>query len=107
MALSDLFAINFPYGMRKNEAGEWFVFNRGYLPLGTILPSEKEIYIKYKGLTEAVLEKLANPGSPIKRDDNGKIKELFLYKDLRHGSAKIDWDSYFERVKKLNAIIPY
>ncbi len=36
MALSDFFRINLPYGMMRNESGEWFVFNREYAPLGFI-----------------------------------------------------------------------
>jgi len=34
MALGDFFRINMPYGMRRNDKGEWFVFNREYKPLG-------------------------------------------------------------------------
>ena len=48
--LSDFFRINFPYGLMRNENGEWTAFNRDYLPLGhnskpdTFLPDEE--YLK-------------------------------------------------------------
>jgi hypothetical protein len=32
--LTDFFRINLPYGMQKNEKGEWMFFNREYVPLG-------------------------------------------------------------------------
>ena len=30
MALTDFFRINLPYGIRKNDKGEWVAFNREY-----------------------------------------------------------------------------
>lgn len=72
MSLTDFFRINLPYGMNKNENGEWMFFNREYMPLGwkesftnenIIHNSSKTtipIYAKYKGLTDAIiLKKLA------------------------------------------------
>jgi hypothetical protein len=34
MALTDFFRINLPYGIQKNDVGEWSAFNREYKPLG-------------------------------------------------------------------------
>lgn len=34
MALTDFFRINMPYGIVKNDKGEWLAFNREYVPIG-------------------------------------------------------------------------
>ena len=34
MALSNFFKINLPYGIKRNENGQWTAFNREYKPLG-------------------------------------------------------------------------
>jgi hypothetical protein len=34
MSLTDFFRKNLPYGIARNENGEWMAFNREYLPLG-------------------------------------------------------------------------
>jgi len=60
--LSDFFRINLPYGIAKNENGEWMAFNREYLPLGYNdtnlkgLPGESytelPVYTRYDNFTE-------------------------------------------------------
>jgi len=64
----DFFTINMPSGMIKNKRGEWFVFNRDFLPLGwnsTDLhePIDKEdvykqipVFTPYDGLTDEIIE---------------------------------------------------
>jgi len=32
--LGNFFRINMPYGIIRNENGEWMAFNREYMPLG-------------------------------------------------------------------------
>jgi len=34
MSLTDFFRINLPCGIKKSSSGEWFAFNRKYVPLG-------------------------------------------------------------------------
>lgn len=91
MALSDFLRINLPYGMKKNEAGEWLVFNREYLPLGWNSNERSEdisqndafakfpIYTKFEGLTDNYISELIGKEKSLKRDSNGKINMVFFY----------------------------
>jgi hypothetical protein len=114
MALTDFFRINFPYGMKCNNDDEWFVFNREYIPLGyndqfaiTGSIDSKQtyshipVYTKYKGLTEAAIERL-NPVT-IQRDKTGKIKFVFFYNDRTNPQSNPKyWDNYFKIIKALS-----
>ena len=123
MALNNFFRINLPYGIAKNESGDWMAFNREYMPLGYNdydfqegTPGQhyldKPIYTKYKGLTEKLLMKLAHgvsEGNGIKRDENNNITKVFLYNDATNptrGKANDTelWDRYFERLKILSKL---
>jgi hypothetical protein len=111
--LGDFFRINFPYGIRRNELGEWHAFNREYMPLGFNDQEFKDkyqqmnlpIYSKYKGMTEKKLLAIAwNDPDGIKRDEKGEINMVFLYndgtnpkKDAKH------WEEYFKKIKLLSA----
>jgi hypothetical protein len=117
--LSDFFRINLPYGIARNDNGEWMAFNREYMPLGYNDMKYKKadnpnnsflglpIYTKYKNATENVLLKLAaNDGESIKRDDKGKIKTVWFYNDATNPAGqpkdiKKCWDLYFEKLKIL------
>ena len=112
MALTDFFRINLPYGLKKNPKGEWFVFNREYMPLGWNTKDKQQsiyfdkayaefpVYTKYKGLTEkAILKIITNPDR-IHRDEDGKIIRIFFYDDETNPqSAPKYWGDYFDIIK--------
>ena len=115
MSLIDFFRINLPYGMKKNNDGTWFLFNREYVPLGwntkennqSILIekpySEFPIHTIYKGLTNKQIEKIAINDSSIRRDDNGNIDLFFLYDDSTNPKDEPSkWNNYFEKIKALS-----
>ena len=111
MALTDFFRINFPYGIRKNDNGEWFAFNREYMPLGSKDRTSIDIKawqqqfigVKYKGLTEAFLTKLA--ASRIERDGKGKISCIWFYTDATNPMNNPKYtDEYFGRLNKIGKV---
>lgn len=117
----DFFRINMPYGISKNENGEWMAFNREYLPLGYskqpednpywVLerkPIDLPVYNKYVGLTEKLLLKLAVNESSIRRDEKGNICVIWFYNDAtnpthaRNIKDKKDYyELYFEKLRLL------
>ncbi len=113
--LNNFFRINMPYGIIRNDQGEWTTFNREYLPLGfndtsykDRLPKAMEgypIWTKYKALHEKTLIRLAWNDSGIRRGEDGKINQIWLYNDGSNPSAtnkKEHWDAYFEKIKRLS-----
>lgn len=117
--LSDFFRINLPYGIARNENGEWMAFNREYMPLGyndlkfKAVPGENylglPIYTKYKRITEKFLIELAPNDHAVERDENGQIIRIFLYNDgtnpINHSTDKPGlWDAYFDKIKKLSRL---
>lgn len=117
MALTDFFRINMPYGINRNSNGEWFAFNREYVPIGwnstanqksiflDNVYGELPIYTKYKGLTELKLTKLAGDEGSVKVDDQGKINRVYFYTDRTNPTNnKKYWDAYFEKIKILSAL---
>ena len=113
--LSNFFRINLPYGIIKNEKGEWMAFNREYMPLGYNDSGLKgnifkefgamPIWTKYKALHEKTLLALAWGESGYRRDEDGKINQVWFYNDATNPSAsnkKEDWDVYFEKIKRLS-----
>ena len=81
--MNDFLRTNFPYGIKKNNEGEWMIFNRLYLPLGMtrkdeayFRENEKKFYFRYKGITEKLLEELGK-GQNITHDSDGKIISTF------------------------------
>ena len=111
MALGDFFRINMPYGMRKNEKNEWFVFNREYKPLGFNTNEHIEyenypVFVKYKGLTETKLQKLAcSKENSIQRDENGNIYMIWFYSDATNPKDNPrHWNDYFDRIKILSIL---
>ncbi len=55
---------NFPYGIKKNNEGEWMIFNRLYLPLGmtrkdeaNFRENEKKFYFIKLSLGDNLLNK--------------------------------------------------
>lgn len=116
-ALSTFFAINLPYGIKRNEDNEWFAFNRKYIPLGWNTQnapsihsdgsfSEHPLYTKYKGLTEAKLMQIASSEKFVTRDAEGKIKEVYLYLDENNPNYTDGvWENYFEKIKILSSLL--
>jgi hypothetical protein len=109
MALGDFFRINMPYGMKRNDKNEWFVFNREYKPLGfntneNIKEEQHPVYTKYKALTEAKIIKIAwSDNDGIRRNEKGEIYMFWLYNDATNpkDSPKY-WNDYFEKIKILS-----
>jgi hypothetical protein len=113
MGLESFLSINMPYGLRRNEKGEWATFNREYMQLGMgnivdkmsiNYPNHFEnqfIYVKYKDLTETMLEYLG-ASYDLYRDANGKICELRLFHPAEHPrSGDKAMKDYFERLRLL------
>lgn len=118
--LTDFFRINLPYGIAKNENGEWMAFNREYRPLGYNSKSKKglpgmsyldiDVYTKYDRINENFLIELAQGDNTcIHRDDKGQIEKVFLYDDgtnpINQSSDKPElWTNYFSKLKKLSKL---
>lgn len=82
MALSNFFKINFPYGIKSNEHGEWVAFNREYKPLGfndSLSEFNFEEYPLYTAYDKFDINKILNlideDISRIQIDEKGKIKK--------------------------------
>ena len=115
--LNNFFRINLPYGLAKNEQGEWVAFNREYMPLGYNNTQFKSkpienygdfpIYTRFKGLTDSFISKLVeDEKGGIQKDENGNIVKFFLYDDGTNptnssDSNKQNWSRYFDRLKCL------
>ncbi|MDF2856856.1 MAG: hypothetical protein K0Q87_2707 [Neobacillus sp.] len=112
MSLTDFFRINLPYGIKKNSSGEWFAFNREYVPLGwnTTRNSEsiyeqnpydeQPIYTKFKGLTEHSILNIVKDLEAIKKNENGEINCVFFYNDRTNPQSNPQfWNDYFEIIK--------
>jgi len=109
MALTDFFRINMPYGIKKNEKGEWVAFNREYKPLGfnKFMEDHKfedyPIFTKYKTLEKTLL-KIADAGQ-VEYDESGKVSRLWLYKDKTNPANNPKyWDEYFKKIKLLSKL---
>ncbi len=111
MALNNFFKINFPYGIKANDKGEWTAFNREYKPLGykdsfEEVPDTDFIYCKYKNLTNTILMKLGDTDGAIHKE-NGKIVKVFFYSDSTNPSnftKKELYRKYFEKLEILSKL---
>ncbi len=111
--------INLPYGISKNNKGEWMVFNRNYLPLGYSKQPDNEsyhvldqkginlpVYSKFNELTEEILLKLASDESAIKRDEKGSIYTVWFYTDGKNPlNNKDNFDLYIQRLEVLSKLL--
>lgn len=91
MSLHDFFRVVMPYGMKKNQDGSWFLFNREYLPIGWNDESYKEsisqnipyhsipVHTFYKDLSEEALTKIAIDEKHIVRNEKEEIESLYFY----------------------------
>ncbi len=110
MGLNNFFKINLPYGIRRNEHGQWAAFNREYRPLGDNNPFEcltesDFIYTDYGRLPDRFLMGLADGPSSVEMDENNVIIKVFFYNDTTNPSnhpEKGYWEKYFEKVRKLS-----
>jgi len=116
--LSDFFRINLPYGIAKNEQGEWMAFNREYKPLGFSVPTinvghptdlnlDLPLYAKYGKLTEKYLLKIADDESSINKNEKGEINMIFLYSDKTNPmntQDEEDWNRYFKKLRILSVL---
>lgn len=100
-----------PYGMMKNGAGEWFTFNREYMPLGwnkkdyDLLDkmTEVPVYTKYRGLTDINIASLIKNENSINRDAEGKVTQFFFYNDATNPmNDPKHWSDYFDVIKTIS-----
>ncbi|REC40519.1 hypothetical protein [Chryseobacterium sp. 5_R23647] len=111
MALDNFFKINFPYGIKVNNKGEWTAFNREYKPLGYSDSkenvTEKDFkYCKYKNLTPTILRKLGDHDGAVEKE-NDKIVKVFLYNDGSNPSnfdKKDLYNKYFAKLEILSKL---
>lgn len=108
--LSDFFRINLPYGLKRNENGEWMAFNSEYKPIGFNENSDAgslPVYNGYKGLTNGLIRQITEYNeSSVNLDEEGNIKCFWLYNDttnpMNQDSKENEyWDIYWEKLKKL------
>ncbi len=119
MPLSNFFYINMPYGMKRNDDGEWFVFNREYLPIGWSNKKDERalkydgefggipIYTRYKSLSDKRLLSLAATKPTYNIED--EIITIFFYKDgildvNGRVMDKIKWSDYLKRLEILASL---
>jgi hypothetical protein len=109
----NFFFINMPYGMERDDKGQWFVFNRLRLPLGWNAEHPDmdpvhgyygvPVYAAYEGLTDEKIDAIAVNVSRCAA--TGKILMFLLYdpvnSPLRYDSGPEVWAAYFERLKKI------
>lgn len=121
MSLTNFFRINLPYGMRKNDHGEWGCFNREYIPLGfndtygqfrEISWKKNNNYpisTKYKSLTDNFLRKLIKKYDLYSTEKDGSINGVWFYSDGTNPSSEKQgkyWDKYFSILKDLSKLKP-
>lgn len=120
MPLSDFFRINLPYGIARNEAGEWAAFNREYKPLGFSDDYDEEhdieryiglpVFTFYSGVTEKFLLSIGwNEDEAIVRNKDGEIIKVYLYNDRLNprNQANDDpalWQRYFDKLRLLSGM---
>lgn len=109
MALDNIFKINFPYGMLKDEKGNWTFFNRGYHPLSKTKSNLEDntnefSFTKYKGLTEKLLLEIADR---FEKGSDDKINKIWFYNTTTNpinSNKNDDWEKYFTIIKKLGKL---
>lgn len=111
--MTDFFRINLPYGMMRNDKGEWCFFNREYTYLGSKergeLDENSAFFCRYEGITDKLLEELAIDSTSIRRNEKNEIVRIWFYNDATNPSGReLDselWDSYQSKLKKLCALV--
>lgn len=110
---TDFFRMNLPYGMQKNEEGQWMFFNRYYKPLGCatsrIIPDKElvDFCSYYPKMDNAFLVSLAEFGS-VRRNEEGEIYQLWFYNDATVPSLQTldedKWNNYIGKLKLLASL---
>lgn len=86
--LNDSFRINYPYGIVRNDKGEWMAFNRDYMPLGYrggefgigVNYINAPVEYNFENIPENILRQIAGNGN-VEIDEKGKLRKVFLYND--------------------------
>lgn len=110
--MTDFFRINLPYGMVRNDKGEWCFFNREYTYLGSKehgrIEDNSPFFCRYEGITDKLLESLAASPTSINRNEKNEIVRIWFYDDATNPSGrKLDselWDKYQCKLNKLCAL---
>lgn len=114
--LSNFFSINLPYGIAKNEKGEWMAFNRDFMPLGVNDYANRHTYYlhttmrppihtAYENLTEDVLFSLADNREDLVRRSEGQVIRVLFYDGLTTPLAGHEkWDSYIKKLEILSKL---
>jgi hypothetical protein len=112
MALSNLFRINFPYGIQYNVEKETFCFfNREYTQLGSLDAGNSKcldkLGVRYFGLTPKKVEEIIR--KHIKKDlkgcfsEHGNIKKFYFYDDATNPSNEGNsFETYFKIIAELS-----
>jgi hypothetical protein len=110
MALIDFKTTNMPYGMCRNEKGQWAIFNREYKPLGfyTDKGSVQDghfdhlpIWLNYENFYLSNLKKIF-PENGFKECRNGRLLVFFYGTPPEKGLYdKNQLKVYFKRLNKL------
>ena len=107
--MTDFFRINLPYGMMRNDKGEWCFFNREYTYLGCkeklSIKENSPFFCSYEGITEELLVDLAIDSTSISRNEKNEIVRIWFYDDATNPSEfKLDaklWEKYQSKLEKL------
>jgi hypothetical protein len=111
--INNFFRLNMPYGIARNENGEWIAFNREYNPLGvsvdtSIAESQNQgLWHKYKRtLSRQTLLSLAwHPVHGVRYDKDDNICQVWFYNDktnpVNHPGARPHakyWEAYMQKL---------
>lgn len=109
----DFFRTNLPYGMQKNEKGQWMFFNRQYKPLGcatTDFIEDKDLvdfYSNYPKMNDEFLISLAEFAS-VEKNEKGEISRIWFYRNATiPAKEKLDkskWNNYISKLKLLASL---
>lgn len=102
--------------MKRNEKGQWTAFNREYMPLGYNITEHNHslfdsmpIHTEYKGLTEKLLLELGGDEKSVRRDEQGKICQIWFYNDATNPTNQSSknnpqWKNYWEKLERLSKL---
>lgn len=105
MALENFFEINLPYFVERHRTKKdyWVCSNREYRLIGTtsldfaISGLSDEFYVRYKGLDEKAILKIADGNDDcIRRNEEGEIDRFYLYNSLHE-----NFGDYLKRLEML------
>lgn len=111
----DLFHLNMPYGIEKNEEGKWCYFNRYYSHLGKMdgVRNDEGHYIHAPKLSEKILLQVCETHSQsFSRGEDGSISKIYFYDAHTDPSylnelSGINWENYLKRLCKVAEYLPF